>query len=179
MRQMQADPKIKIERTRERKEFGDLPQAGAVLFCCDYHTRAADFSTTTPSLELLSLEPWADVRFLLDICIAIGVCHRLHFADLLGQHAFIVGNLLPLAVPKRVCVKRPIDWYERSFRITSDADVELWRLPSPPASSRLADAPPFSRSVGPPHHTATAITLLRQPQTGDILQYFRYAQRVR
>jgi hypothetical protein len=51
---------------------------GPVLFCCDYHTRAADFSTTTPSLELLSLEPWADARFLLDICIAIGVCHRLH-----------------------------------------------------------------------------------------------------
>src|SRR5271156_4709530 len=54
--------RLRLNGQGSEKSSEICPKRGPSFFCCDYHTRAADFSTTTPSLELLSLEPWADVR---------------------------------------------------------------------------------------------------------------------
>src|SRR5271163_4598288 len=42
---------------KRAKNVRRFASCGAVLFCCDYHTRTADFSTTTPSLAYSRFEP--------------------------------------------------------------------------------------------------------------------------
>ena len=152
--------RLRIDRTSTRKKFGDLPQRGRPFVVIVGDPRPISNYNTLLHHSRFSIE--ADVRSFLI------------FASILEfDIAFVYRFTRTTCFHSRqsAYITRSKGAYKRSFRITSDANLELWRLPSPQASLRLADAPPFSRSLGLPHHTARTQALLQtQPRAGDILQ---------
>jgi hypothetical protein len=112
MRQMQADQKIKINRQASEKSSEICPQRGRP-FCCDYHTRGRFFNHNTlldySRLSLgLTFVPFGYLHRYLEFVIGF-IC------GFTRTTCFHSRRSASIASSQTVCVKRTIDWYERTF----------------------------------------------------------------